>query len=192
MHGIWIFRMKGRFGMTWAKNTEWLKKFWKRYRYVALVILAGAFILLLPTGSGGSGETEGTKRPAAAETGRTLEQTEERMQQILSRIEGVGQLELMLTVESGTANTLAEDTELTYSGAAAAPDDYSRRSETVIVSGDGGDEPVVTGTAAPVYRGALVVCEGGNDAAVRLAVIQAVSALTGLSSDRISVIQCQS
>ena len=179
--------------MTWAKDTEWLKKFWKRYRYVALVIAAGAFILLLPTGSGGSsGETEGRKQPAETSGGRTLEQTEEQMEKILSRIDGVGQLELMLTIESGTSSTLAEDTELTYSGATEAPDDYSRRSETVIVSGDSGDSPVITGSVAPVYRGALVVCEGGNNAEVKLAVTQAVSALTGLSSDRISVIQCQS
>ena len=37
--------------------------------------------------------------------------------------------------------------------------------------------------------GAVVVCDGGDDAAVRLAVTQAVSAYTGLGSDRITVMK---
>ena len=44
----------------------------------------------------------------------------------------------------------------------------------------------------PQFRGALVVCQGGGDPAVRLAVIEAVSALTGLGSDKISVVKLQS
>ena len=77
------------------------------------------------------------------------------------------------------------------SGQSAAPDDASRRSETVVVSGSGGDTPVVARNICPTYRGALVVCQGGGSAEVRLAVTQAVSALTGLSSDRITVVKCQ-
>ena len=36
-------------------------------------------------------------------------------------------------------------------------------------------------------EGAAVVCEGADDARVRLAVVNAVSAYTGLGSDRITV-----
>ena len=43
----------------------------------------------------------------------------------------------------------------------------------------------------PTYRGALVVCQGGDRADVKLAVTEAVSALTGLSSDRVTVAKCQ-
>ncbi|MBE6910130.1 MAG: hypothetical protein E7474_11250 [Ruminococcaceae bacterium] len=37
--------------------------------------------------------------------------------------------------------------------------------------------------------GALVVCEGAGSAAVRLQLTQAVSALTGLSSDKIAIVK---
>ena len=39
----------------------------------------------------------------------------------------------------------------------------------------------------PVFQGALVVCEGADQAQVRLAMTQAVSALTGLGTDRITI-----
>ena len=62
-------------------------------------------------------------------------------------------------------------------------------SNTVVTVGKGsGNQDVVPiQTVAPQFRGALVVCPGGNSAQVRLKIIEAVSALTGLGSDRISV-----
>ena len=39
------------------------------------------------------------------------------------------------------------------------------------------------------WAGAVVVCEGGGSAAVRLQLTQAVSALTGLPSDRITIVK---
>jgi len=82
-------------------------------------------------------------------------------------------------------------TKLEYRGETAAPEDYSRSSETVLVDGGSGEETVVTKQVYPLYRGALVVCQGGDRAEVQLAVIQAVSVLTGLSSDRIAVAKWQ-
>lgn len=39
------------------------------------------------------------------------------------------------------------------------------------------------------WAGAVVVCEGGGSAAVRLQLTQAVSALTGLSTDKIAIVK---
>ena len=105
------------------------------------------------------------------------------MEEILSKISGVGRVDVMLTLHSGGALVLAQDTSLRYSGPTQNPDTYERTSDTV--SGTGG--VVVTQEKYPLYRGALVVCEGADQAQVRLAMTQAVSALTGLGSDRITV-----
>ena len=58
--------------------------------------------------------------------------------------------------------------------------------------GSGTQDVVVTRERYPSYQGAVVVCEGAGDAAVRLALTEAVSALTGLSADRISIVQWKS
>ena len=54
-----------------------------------------------------------------------------------------------------------------------------------------GGELVLAQDTYPQYRGALVVCDGGGVDAVRLQVIEAVSALTGLGADRIAVVKWQ-
>ena len=61
----------------------------------------------------------------------------------------------------------------------------------LLVDGGSAEEPVVTRTVYPTYRGALVVCQGGDQADVKLAVTEAVAALTGLSADRITVAKSQ-
>ena len=166
------------------EKTEGAKKPWERYKYAALAALVGVGLLLIPVREKGAEDTQ--RRQEAAEELQSLE-LQQQMEEILSVMSGVGQVKVLLTVDSDGERQLAQTTELSYSGAVASPEDYLRRSETVLVDGDSGEETVVVRTLYPTYRGALVVCTGGDRAEVRLAVTEAVAALTGLTSDQITV-----
>ena len=174
------------------EKTEGVQKIWDRYKYAILVALIGAGLLLWP-GEGLWGFFG--ERPEALpkeETGAAEVQTIQReMESILGAMTGVGQVRVLLTVESDGERQLAQDTELEYSGPTSSPEDYSRRSETVLVKGGNGAETVTVRQTYPTYRGALVVCQGGDRAEVRLAVTEAVAALTGLTSDRVTVAKWQ-
>lgn len=172
------------------EKTKGARKIWDRYKYAALVALIGAGLLLWP-GFGGFSSARRESRGAAQETGWDTQAVQREMEEILGTMSGVGQVKVMLTVDSDGERQLAQDTQLSYSGATAAPEDYSRRSETVLVDASDGDEAVVVRTMYPTYRGALVVCQGGGSAEVRLAVTEAVSALTGLPSARVTVAKWQ-
>ena len=41
----------------------------------------------------------------------------------------------------------------------------------------------------PVYRGAVVLCQGAENANIRLQIVEAVKSVTGLSSDHITVLK---
>ena len=160
-----------------------------RYKYVLLVAAAGVALLLWPESPSASlgGSAQESAQTAGAE--EALREMESAMEDILEKIQGVGQVDVMLTLQSGGELVLAEDSSLRYSGSTQSPDDYDRSSQTVTVSGDSGQDVVVTQEICPQYRGALVVCEGGGSDGVRLQVVEAVSALTGLGADRIAVVQ---
>ena len=171
------------------RGTEALGRFrtlWEKGKFALPVLGLGVLLLLWPSGTG---ETKSAASPETAAE-ETAAQQQKEMERILSRIEGAGELHLMLTLESDGERTLAEDTEETLGGSQDAPESQSRR-ETVILSVSGGEEVVVTRRESPVYRGALVVCQGADRAEVKLAVTQAVAALTGLGADRITVVKCQ-
>ena len=167
--------------MSGKQKTEGVRRIWDKYKFVALVALAGAVLLLWP---GGDGKTAERASPQAAALVQEMED-------ILGRIQGVGEVQVLLTVESDGERQLAQDSELSDSGSTAAPEDYSRSSQTVLVDDGSAEAPVVTRTVYPTYRGALVVCQGGDRADVKLAVTEAVAALTGLSADRITVAKSQ-
>ena len=158
-------------------KTEGVRKLWNRYKFVGLVALAGVGLLLWPAG----------QEPVGKQADLPQRDLETELEEILSAMSGVGEAKVLLTLDSDGERRLAQDTELAYSGDTAAPEDYSRRSETVLADGAAGDGAVVVQTLYPAYRGALIVCRGGERAEVRLAVTEAVAALTGLSADRIAV-----
>ena len=151
-----------------------------RYRYALIVAAAGAALLLLPPLWGGAEE------PAPAQAG--AEQgpeagLEERLERALSRIDGAGEVEVVLTVKSGPQQVLAQDVDTTVDDRGT----QSALTSVVISHGGGEEEAVVIQQLSPQYQGALVVCSGGEDPQVRLRIVEAVSALTGLGADQISV-----
>ncbi len=148
-----------------------------KYKYVLLVMAVGIFLLLLPVG----GEEELVPDASEAEC-FDLEKFEEKLAQTLSQIEGAGQVRVVLTLESGSRQVLAQDRDSDGEGGGSTT--------TVTVGrGSGTQEVIPLQTLSPNFRGALVVCPGGGEAQVRLRLVEAVSALTGLGSDRISVCQ---
>ena len=165
-----------------AGGAELLQKL-KPYRTALLVLAAGVILLLLP-----SGGAQQDSAPTVDETYREdewLRDMQKDLEDTLSRVEGAGRLTLMLSVESGMQKELAQDGE-----SVLREDENRHLRETVILSSSvGGEEVVVTRAGYPVFRGAVVVCQGGDRASVRLAITDAVTALTGLSSDKISVIK---
>ncbi len=148
---------------------------WKKYKFVLLVVLVGVMLMLLPVSSG---TEEPTAEARASEESFDLEAEERRMEELLGRIDGVGKLRLMLTLQSGTRLTLAEDSQ---------KDQDRTQRETVTLNRGSSQEVVVTNRYYPVYQGAVVVCQGADSSAVRLAITETVQALTGLPSDRIQV-----
>lgn len=167
-------------------KTEGVRKLWKSYGLGLLAAVVGATLLLWPSGSGD------TKTSESGEKSIDRLSVQREMETILGEMEGVGTVRVMLTADTDGERQLARDTELSYSGETRAPEDYSRRTETVLLDGSSGDETVVTKRLYPTFRGALIVCQGADRAEVRLAVTEAVAALTGLPADRITVAKGQS
>ena len=169
--------------VDWKQGVDRLYRFAGKWKYALIVLLAG--LLLLATGGGGDppagrDAAEGAE-PAAAET-FSLSEFEARLTACLSRIEGVGQVELMLTLDSTGREVYASDIRQTTSAS------YESTVSTVS-NGSYGEEPVRVTTTSPEFRGAVVVCQGADDDRVRLAVTEAVGALCGLGADRITVIK---
>lgn len=162
----------------------YFRAWFDKYKYLLLICLAGVILMLWPEG----GQEEPVE--GAVVSGTTAE-LEERLCALLEEMEGVGKARVLLTVEADGETDYAYDTSHTQTRGDSG-DSVSDQSELVTLSESGGQTPVPLRTWSPQYRGAVVICQGGGSAAVRLAVTQVVQSLTGLTADRIVISKMKS
>lgn len=145
-------------------------------KYLICALLVGAILLLLP-GSSKDGAQRQNETKTELETPEfSLIEQETRLKELLSDVDGVGGVSVMLSLKSGVSRELAESGEEIL----------------VIGSGSGIQNTVSLSYFYPEYQGAVVICDGAGNAKVRLAVTEAVMAVTGLGSDKITVIKMRS
>lgn len=151
-----------------------------RYRYAVLVLAIGLILMALPANKNNEqADVQESTVPA-----QTVDPSQE-LAQILSQIQGVGKVQVLLTVKAGESTIYQTDEDITTSETGS-----SIRKETVIITdSDRDQQPLVVQTLPPQYLGAVIVCQGAENASVRLAVVEAVCKATGLGADKISVLK---
>ena len=166
---------------AWSKRASALLQ---KYKYVLLVALVGVVLLLWPSGGGGEVAQTAQGAAAAADPFQTAA-LERRLEGALSQISGAGEVSVVLTLKETARQVVAQD------GAATEGNGQTSRDLTTVLasSGGGAEQPVLLQQLSPAYQGALVVAQGGGDPGVRLALSGAVSALTGLGTDKIAICQ---
>ena len=159
---------------------DWLEQ----YKFVFPVILVGAVLLLWPGEKRALTVVQENKVDTAVYTESfQLQEMEERLSHTLSKIEGAGEVSVLLTVKNSSRKVLAEDKTFVVREGSS-----EKSAETVVVSaGSGTESPVLLEQIYPEFQGALVVCSGGDAVNIQLKIVEAVSALTGLGADKICI-----
>ena len=101
---------------------------------------------------------------------------------VLSAMDGVGACEVMITLNETNENVYAQN-----SSEKTEENKSEYESEYVIHSGENGDDPVLIKQYFPQVKGVAVVCTGGDDIRVKENIVNSVTALFNISSNRISV-----
>ena len=150
-----------------------------KLRYAILLLVLGLLMMLPARQNTAGGETVAVMQESEALPEICIEQ---QMEQILSRVEGAGSVQVMLTIQHDGETEYQVNREESSDGT-----NREIRLETVV--GRGETEPVIRSQTAPVYRGAVVLCQGADSALVRYRVTKAVCSLTGLGSDKVTVLK---
>lgn len=107
-------------------------------------------------------------------------QLEQKLQQMISQIEGAGETAVMITLEGSRETIYAQSEKNGGEGG-------SRESSPVLRKASSGEEALVEMTWEPEIRGVAVVCQGGADITVAARVTELVSVVLGVPSHRISI-----
>lgn len=161
-----------------------LEKFYeiiKKYRYALLVLAIGLVLMVIPAKSD---QTESNESDA-----KQIEQTEpsleEKLETVLGQVTGAGQVQVVLTVAKGE-----EIVYQTNDDTSNTNESNNTNSDTVMVTDAQRNQNGLIRQVIPAaYQGAVIVCQGADNPSVRLAIVDAVSKLTGLGANCISVLK---
>ena len=162
-----------------------LKKLPMKTKIVIAVGLAGILLIFVSEMFPAKNTAE-SKSIATDDTDSYKKQIEKELKDVLSQVRGVGECEVMVTVEGTTEYVYAENlTKSTDNNGDRTSDRYEN--EIVITDNDGKKEALVRKIIKPQICGVVIVCEGGGDIKVNERVLKAVSTVLGISSSKICV-----
>lgn len=168
--------------MDWITIRKRLIEFIQEYKFAVLILFIGILFLLVPAKQKKTDEIISVPMDQPSDSSQTLEKN---ISDLLSKIEGVGRAEVLLSVSAGE-QTIFETNE---NHSIENDREVSKEDFVILTDANRCENGVIRQIIPPEYLGAVVVCQGANHASVRLQVIEAVSKLTGLSSDKISVLK---
>ncbi|WP_432619811.1 hypothetical protein [Butyricicoccus sp.] len=162
----------------------WASRIWRRYKYFLLVILVG--VLLLTSGMQPAFNTQ-EQTAEQADHGFDLQAFQQSVADSLSQIDGAGRVTVLLSLETGEESVYAADVSKSSQTTDNNSNESYESTTSILSDGSYGEAPILIKSKYPTFRGAVILCEGADDDAVRLQIVHAVSALCGISSDCISV-----
>ena len=122
---------------------------------------------------------------------RTLEQ---RLSEMVSRIDGAGRSCVMVTMDSTREAVYAQDLRETEdtsssseSGRTTESGNISREQTHILMDRGSGEEPLVEKQIEPQVRGVMILCEGAENPVVEQRVAEAVKTVLGIPASRICV-----
>lgn len=121
---------------------------------------------------------------------------ESQLKDILTKIVGVGEVEVLVTIDSTEEITVEKNTrdsqqvtnETDPGGAKRHITNITRSGDPVVMQQDGKDAPLVTKTIKPKVRGVVIVAKGAENLTVKKLIVEAVERGLDVPPHRISVV----
>lgn len=184
---------------------------------LVLILLCGVVLLLLPISDKenekddslpditqgddreGSETQSGNAMDGVMDIDEYVKQMEERIEKQLALVEGVGNVKVMITLESTSEKIVLKDENVTKEtikeedarGGTRDNESMTTSDESVLV-GDGSSYPYTLKENMPYIQGVAVVAQGGGDAKVKQEIIEAIQVLFGVPIHNIKVMKMAS
>lgn len=190
------------------KQGDWMQRLLQRLKKrkpeksdFLILVLVGILLLVIALPVGNKEEKEQEESPVGtadrAETqSASGEELERRLEDILSRIDGAGEVEVMITYKDSGTYVVEKDISSDSSTQEETDGDSSRNTKdtqsqqsTVYDQTESGDTPFISQELTPRIEGILVVAQGGDNTAVKQNISEAVLALFPVEAHRIKIVK---
>ncbi|MGN0519487.1 MAG: hypothetical protein ACI4LB_01990 [Candidatus Fimenecus sp.] len=174
--------------MEKLKRIQELFKSEKRVRLLAVLGAVGVLLICLSEFISFPSKQDAQAQTAEVSASDYCDTTEEKLEKIISQVEGAGRVQVMMTLESSDEKVYAAD-EKTDTKTGADTQQKSTDEKYVLIDNGTGDDGILLKTNAPKVKGVIIVCDGGDNPTVANQITDAVSAALGIGANRVSVLK---
>lgn len=144
-------------------------------------------------------EDKNVKEVSAENTNDSAE-LEKRLENILSKISGVGETKVMITYAESSSfepvydeNIKSSNTvESDKSGGTRSVSETNNQKQVIYKqNSDGSKEPITKSLVSPKIEGAIIAAKGASNDDIKAKIIEAVGAATGISAHKIQVFEME-
>lgn len=154
--------------------------FISKYKFAVLIFAVGLLLMILP--DAGNKDQQNIPSETAAVQEASME---EKLSRILSEIQGAGKVQVMLSYATGQQTIYQTDTDISEGEKSS-----NEKNDTVTVTDSERNQTgLIRRVDPPICLGALVVCQGADNPAIKLSIVEAVARITGLGADKICVLK---
>lgn len=172
----------------------------KNIEIVVAVLLISLMFLIYFSALGKDSDTSNKSSASVTDIQYTsasqyVKELEARLENTLSKIQGAGQVSVVITIASSSELIIAKTIETnkktdtsTQNGVTTKTENVEIIEKPIIVDGKNGDEPIVLLEVMPKISGIVVVAEGANDVNVKLNILKAIQALLTIPNGNIEIL----
>lgn len=170
-----------------AQWTEQLRGKKSRVSLLLVIGFLGMGLILLSELLDTPAQEETPAQPQQQEQAAPEQSLEQRLEEIVGQIDGVGRCSVMVTLKESACSVYATEDSQRREGAQQDGSSESESRLVLIKGAQGEQQPVVEKTVQPQINGVIVVCQGADSVSVRQQVTEAVTTVLGLRSTQVCV-----
>lgn len=172
---------------------DFTKIFTKRNLKIFLLLIIAVFGLIIYFGMTSSETESRVVKDVSNNSYRTTMQycaeLEAKLQSVLSNIRGAGEVDVMITVDGSPELIYASDVDEKVSSNSSGTTTSSTSSSPIIINVGGNSNALILTESLPQVKGVIIVSSGAGNVSVKLDILNAVSTLLDISTDKISVLK---
>lgn len=174
---------------------DWKSKIPKKNQLI-IILLAGVLLVVIAMPVKEQKETITVQETETISEDNYTEDMEQRLENILEKIEGAGNVEVMINFQSSAEKVVEKDKGSSYQtieetdqagGTRVTKDSTGNETTIYNQSSDGTQIPYVSKEILPKVEGVVVVAQGGGNAVVVKNITEAVQALFDVDTHKIKV-----
>lgn len=163
----------------------------KNIKIAILVIIAIVSLIVFIKFGGAKSESKKTSADSAFEYKSTMDycgELERKLESVLSQVKGAGTVKVMISLEGSPELVYAMDSDTKVSNNSNGSTTTSS-STPILIQKSGSSSPLILTEILPKVKGVIVVSSGASDIGIKLDILNSVSTLLDISTDKINVLK---